>query len=75
VIDGVVNLVGDLIKTLSNISNWFDRKIVDGMVNLSAEMAKRLGNFTRQFQSGNVQHYLITMLTVVITFIILTYFL
>ena len=75
VIDGVVNLVGDLIKMLSYISNWFDRKIVDGMVNLSADMAKTMGNFTRKFQSGKVQHYLITMLTVVLTFIILTYFL
>lgn len=75
VIDGLVNLVGDLIKMLSGISNWFDRNIIDGMVNLSADMAKRLGNFTRQFQSGKVQHYLLTMLTVVLTFIILTYFL
>ncbi len=75
VIDGAVNLSGSLIRILSGISDWFDRSIIDGLVNLVAEFAKRIGDLSRKFQSGRLQHYLITMLTVVISFFIINYFL
>lgn len=74
IVDGTVNLLAKLVRMLSGISGWFDRSIVDGLVNFIAVLAGKTGNFARQFQSGKLQHYLITMLTVVVAFFILTYF-
>ena len=74
VIDGLVNSAGYLVRMLSDVTDWFDRRIVDGLVNAIAGMAKNIGNFARQSQTGKLQHYLVTMLLVVITFFILTYF-
>ncbi|MHB1178743.1 MAG: NADH-quinone oxidoreductase subunit 5 family protein, partial [Daejeonella sp.] len=75
VIDGIVNLLGSFIRVVSGISDWFDRRVVDELVNSVAELAKGIGNFSRKFQSGRLQHYLIMMLTVVISFFIINYFL
>ena len=74
VVDGIVNLLALAVRLISEISDWFDRNIVDGLVNGIAAFARKMGDFARQFQSGKLQHYLITMLTLVVTFFILTYF-
>ncbi len=74
VVDGLVNLMATLISIISEIADWIDRNIVDGLVNGAAAFAMKTGNFARQFQSGKLQHYLITMLTLVVTLFILTYF-
>lgn len=74
VVDGIVNMSASIISLLSDIADWFDRSIVDGLVNAVAGLARRIGNASRQFQSGRLQHYLITMLTVVIAIFIITYF-
>lgn len=75
VIDGMVNLSASVVRVFSGISSWFDRRIVDGAVNSLAELAKGIGNFSRKFQTGRLQQYLITMLTVMISFFIINYFL
>lgn len=75
VVDGIINFLGSVIRILSSISDWVDRRIVDGAINSVAELAKSIGNLSRKFQTGHLQHYLITMLTVVIAFFILNYFL
>jgi NADH-quinone oxidoreductase subunit L len=74
IIDGFVNFLAKSINVLSGISDWFDRNIVDGMVNGIAVFAGKTGKFARQFQSGKLQHYFITMLSLVVVFFILTYF-
>ena len=74
VVDGIVNLLAVIVNMISEISDWVDRNIVDGLVNGMAAFARKTGDFARQFQSGKLQHYLITMLTLVVTFFILTYF-
>ncbi|MGV3685195.1 MAG: NADH-quinone oxidoreductase subunit L [Daejeonella sp.] len=74
IVDGVVNLAGAGMGVLSRVADWLDRYIVDGAVNGAAVLARHTGNFARQFQSGRLQHYLITMLTLVVGFFILTYF-
>ena len=74
IIDGLVNLLARLMNMLSGISDWFDRNIVDGLVNGVAAFAGKAGKFSRLFQSGKLQHYLITMLSLVITFFIISYF-
>lgn len=74
IVDGIVNLTGILIQFLSDILAWVDRNVVDGVVNGTATVAVGIGNFARRFQSGRLQHYLITMLSVVIAFFLITYF-
>ncbi len=74
IIDGLVNLIARLMNMLSGISDWFDRNIVDGLVNGIAAFAGKAGKFSRLFQNGKLQHYLITMVSLVITFFIITYF-
>lgn len=74
VIDGLVIMSSDLVRGLSAISDWFDRRIVDGIVNALGSLAKFIGQFFRNFQTGRLQHYLVSMLLVLITFFILTYF-
>ncbi len=74
IVDGVVNLAAVTINVLSDVVEWFDRQIVDGLVNGVAALARQTGNLARQFQSGKLQHYLITMLTLVAGFFIVTYF-
>ncbi|WP_411274049.1 NADH-quinone oxidoreductase subunit L [Daejeonella sp.] len=74
IVDGSVNLLAKTISVFSEISDWFDRNIVDGIVNGIAVLAGKTGKFSRQFQSGKLQHYFITMLSLVITFFIITYF-
>ncbi|MEJ7691912.1 NADH-quinone oxidoreductase subunit L [Daejeonella sp.] len=74
VVDGLVNLLATLTNIISEVADWFDRNIVDGLVNGLATLARKTGDFARQFQSGKLQHYLLTMLTLVVTFFILTYF-
>jgi NADH-quinone oxidoreductase subunit L len=73
VVDGFVNLLGYLVTILADVADWFDRNIVDGLVNASGELARKTGDISRKFQSGRLQHYLITMLTIVISFFIITY--
>lgn len=74
VVDGIVNLAGKLGVVLSGIIHWIDRYVVDGLVNGLASLAKTIGNFTRHFQTGRVQHYLLTMVLVVLTFFIIKIF-
>ncbi|WP_423147265.1 NADH-quinone oxidoreductase subunit L [Rubrolithibacter danxiaensis] len=74
IVDGIVDLIGKIGRTFSAIAAWIDCYIVDGAVNGSGSLAKRVGTFTRHFQTGSLQHYLITMLLVVLTFFIIKYF-
>ena len=73
-IDALVLKFASLVGVLSGITYWFDRTLVDGLVNATGTLAKWIGRFSRNFQTGKLQHYLITMLLVVLSFFILTYF-
>ena len=74
VLDGAVNLTGTIGIGLSSVSAWFDKYVIDAMVNGAASLAKRIGDFARHFQTGRLQHYLVTMLLFVLTFFVLKYF-
>jgi NADH-quinone oxidoreductase subunit L len=74
IIDALVLKSATLISVLSGITHWCDRILVDGFVNALGTFAKWIGQFSRNFQSGKIQHYLISMLLVVLSFFILTYF-
>ena len=75
IIDALVLKSAILISILSGATHWCDRILVDGFVNALGTCAKWIGNFSRNFQTGKLQHYLISMLLVVLSFFILTYFL
>jgi len=74
IVDGLVNMLARLMSVLSGISDWLDRNIIDGLVNGIAIFAGKAGKFSRQFQSGKLQHYLITMISLMLIFFIITYF-
>jgi NADH-quinone oxidoreductase subunit L len=73
VIDGLVNNMATITNILSSLAQWFDRNVIDGLVNASGLLSENLGRFFRTFQSGRLQHYLITMLLFVLSFFILNY--
>ncbi len=75
VIDGLVDLVGRLGRSLSEAGNLFDFKIVDGAVNGVGSVVKLGGRMIRPVQTGRVQNYLLvaslTVLVLVAAFVFL----
>jgi len=57
VVDGVVNGVGILSRSLGFASAWFDLRVVDGSVNGVAAITQVFGSVARLFQTGRVQQY------------------
>ncbi len=75
VIDGIVNSAAKAGVILSLIAHWVDKYIVDGLVNASGSISKSIGNVTRYFQTGRLQHYLLSMILAALTFFIIKIFL
>lgn len=57
IVDGLVNGVGILTRTLGFGSAWFDLKVVDGSVNGVAATTQAFGSVARLFQTGRIQQY------------------
>ncbi len=74
VVDGLVNLLGKIGVLFAATSGWFDSYVIDGLVNGIASFAKTIGNFARHLQTGRLQHYLLTMVLVVLTFFVIKLF-
>jgi NADH-quinone oxidoreductase subunit L len=74
VIDGIVNSFAKLGMLLAIISNWLDTYIIDALVNSTATLVSVIGNFARRFQTGVLQHYLLSMVLIVLTFFIVKLF-
>lgn len=70
VVDGLVGISATTIANISKISSWFDSHIIDGVVNGVALIINRIGIWFRSVQNGKLQHYVIWMLLVFITFFI-----
>ncbi|BDG61226.1 NADH-quinone oxidoreductase subunit L [Caldinitratiruptor microaerophilus] len=66
VVDGIVNLVGDVGVALSDVGGWFDRVFVDGLVNGAGYAAMLAGRQFRRLATGQVQAYMTTFALVVI---------
>lgn len=75
VIDALVLKSAFLVRLLSLISSWIDKNLIDGLVNATGSLAKLIGRLAKKTQSGKLQQYLTTMLLLLISFFILTYFL
>ncbi len=70
VIDGIVDGVGRLTVVISWIHGLFDNYIVDGLVNGVANVSQVFGWFFRQFQTGRIQTYLVSVLIAMIVIIL-----
>jgi NADH-quinone oxidoreductase subunit L len=57
VVDGIVNGVGILTRTLGFASAWFDLHVVDGAVNGVGATTQGFGSVARLFQTGRIQQY------------------
>ncbi|RYZ99102.1 MAG: NADH-quinone oxidoreductase subunit L [Sphingobacteriaceae bacterium] len=66
VIDGFINLLTGITKTLANLSAWADRYIINGFLYLLTVIVIRIGNLARKFHGGKVQYYLYSMLMAVL---------
>jgi NADH-quinone oxidoreductase subunit L len=70
VVDGTVNFVGSLGIYVSKIADWFDRTIIDGLVNGLGKIVAKFSEWFKSVQNGKVQHYLIWMFLVFLSFFI-----
>jgi NADH-quinone oxidoreductase subunit L len=56
-VDGIVNGVGKINRSLGFVAAWIDLHIVDGAVNGVASLTQNLGSIARLFQTGRIQQY------------------
>ena len=75
VVDGVVNGTGWLTLFSSWVSGLTDRRFVDGAVNFVGWMVEELSYWFRRLQTGLVQNYALLMLSGVVVFVGLYWFL
>jgi NADH-quinone oxidoreductase subunit L len=59
IIDGIVNLTGQVTALVAKAEGLFDNWVVDGLVNATAKAVAYLGDGLRRFQTGRIQSYLI----------------
>jgi len=57
-VDGVVNLAGEVTRLFANLDGAIDKYIVDGAVNLVADCTIGAGRGLRRVQTGRIQTYL-----------------
>lgn len=60
-IDPIVNVVGNLVRGLSDAGRWIDNNIVDGLVNFIGLVTDELARGLRLIQTGRVQNYLVIL--------------
>ena len=73
VIDGLVNGVATVGRTIAYIDAAFDQKVVDGAVNLLADSFLHGGARLRRLQTGRIQAYLFGALAGAVAFVIIQY--
>ena len=69
IIDGAVNGVGWLGRTLSDANRWFDITVVNGTVDLVGNTTTWAGKRLRRVQTGQIQFYLLTTVIAVIVLV------
>ena len=74
IVDRIVNGAGEAGVLFARLARWSDRVVVDGFVNALAYLAGQAGQFFRHFQTGRLQHYLVTMLLLVLAFFLYIFY-
>ena len=72
-IDGLVNLMGLLGRSVAYVDAGIDKYIVDGAVNGLASLTWNSGRALRRIQTGHIQAYLYGALGGAIAFVIIQY--
>src|SRR5262249_29566376 len=75
IVDGIVNGISVVTRTVSWINGAIDTYIVDGLVNFVAQGTLAAGAKLRGVQTGRIQNYLYGLLGGVAFFAIIQYFL
>jgi NADH-quinone oxidoreductase subunit L len=74
IVDGLVNGLGVLVRTVAWINGAIDTYLVDGLVNFVAEGTLAAGGKLRTLQTGRIQNYVYGLLGGVAFFAIVQYF-
>ena len=72
-IDGLVNFMGWLGRTVAYLDAAFDKYVVDGAVNGLGSLTWNSGRALRRVQTGHIQSYLYGALGGAIAFVIIQY--
>ena len=72
-IDGFVNLMGAIGRSVAYVDKFIDERIVDGAVNGIASLTWNSGKQLRRIQTGHIQSYLFGALFGAIAFVIIQY--
>jgi NADH-quinone oxidoreductase subunit L len=75
IVDGLVNGIAVVTRTVAWVNGAIDHYIVDGLVNFVAEGTLAAGNKLRTVQTGRIQNYVYGLLGGVAFFAIVQYFL
>ncbi len=74
VVDGTIDGLASVGRSLARLAGWLDLRVVDGLVRLVGKLAWGLGNASRRAQTGRVQQYLaFVFLTLVVILIYLIF--
>jgi len=70
VVDGTVNGLAALGRSLAATAAWIDQRLVDGLVRLVGKIAWGLGHIFRRLQTGGVQRYFATLFLVILVILL-----
>jgi NADH-quinone oxidoreductase subunit L len=74
IMDAIVMKIAVFFKFISRVSVLVDRYFIDGTVNAIGSLAKFIACYAKNIQTGKLQHYLSIMLFLLLSFLILFYF-
>ncbi|HYD48002.1 MAG TPA: NADH-quinone oxidoreductase subunit L, partial [Terriglobales bacterium] len=66
IVDGVVNAMALITRTVSWINGAFDHYVIDGIVNVIADATLRFGQGMRRLQTGSINGYLYVIVASVV---------
>jgi NADH-quinone oxidoreductase subunit L len=72
-VDGVVNLAGEITRLFANLDGAIDKYVVDGAVNLVANCTIGAGRGLRRVQTGRIQTYLYGALAGALVIVLLNF--
>jgi NADH-quinone oxidoreductase subunit L len=73
IIDGLVNFMATVGRTIAYVDKFIDDYFVDGAVNGIASLTWNSGSMLRRVQTGHIQSYLYGALGGAIAFVIIQY--
>lgn len=69
-VDGAINGLAAVGRSVAAISGWIDHYLVDGVVRLAGKLAWGLGNVIRRSQTGRVQGYFASLFFIILVILL-----